>query len=199
MPVDGRRRDDGGSLSNRVALDEAHAESLWQVIETLPCGVLLFDSAGQLMDGNCVGRGLLDGAETVRLSANELAAMTLADARTHRTMLRLGEGVVALVARPLPAAAPDQAFPQRTAAIVIHMHRPLPPPCAATLQLYFPFTPAEAALAAVLAAGLTTEAAADRLGITINTCRTRVKQLLSKTSTRSQGELIALLLSAPSP
>jgi DNA-binding CsgD family transcriptional regulator len=55
-------------------------------------------------------------------------------------------------------------------------------------------TQAEARLAVRLAAGETLRAAADRLGITYGTARSRLTQLFRKTNTRSQGQLIRLLL-----
>ncbi|HEY3784128.1 MAG TPA: hypothetical protein VGL55_02480 [Steroidobacteraceae bacterium] len=65
------------------------------------------------------------------------------------------------------------------------------PPVALTL---FRMTQAEARLAVCLAAGKTLRAAANQLGITYGTARTRLIQLFRKTNTRSQGRLIRLLL-----
>jgi DNA-binding CsgD family transcriptional regulator/PAS domain-containing protein len=62
------------------------------------------------------------------------------------------------------------------------------------LQSLFRMTPAEARLAASLAAGATLRAAADGLGITYGTARSRLTQLFRKTNTQSQVQLIRLLL-----
>jgi DNA-binding CsgD family transcriptional regulator/PAS domain-containing protein len=63
------------------------------------------------------------------------------------------------------------------------------------LQALFGMTQAEAKLAVHLAAGESLKAAAEELGITYGTARTRLIQLFQKTETRSQGQLVHLLLS----
>jgi DNA-binding CsgD family transcriptional regulator len=62
------------------------------------------------------------------------------------------------------------------------------------LQALFGMTQAEARLAVRLTAGASLHAAADELGITYGTARTRLIQLFQKTNTQSQGQLIQLLL-----
>jgi DNA-binding CsgD family transcriptional regulator/PAS domain-containing protein len=62
------------------------------------------------------------------------------------------------------------------------------------LRTLFNMTDAEARLAVLLADGESLRLAAEHLGITYGTTRSRLTQLLEKTSTRSQTELIRLLL-----
>jgi DNA-binding CsgD family transcriptional regulator/PAS domain-containing protein len=57
----------------------------------------------------------------------------------------------------------------------------------------YKITPAEARLAARLAALRTVDEAADDLGISLSTARTQLKSLFGKTGTRSQSELLMLL------
>lgn len=59
----------------------------------------------------------------------------------------------------------------------------------------FDLTSAEARLAAGLASGRTLKEAAVRSNITVKTCRTYLERIFSKTSTRQQSELVALLKS----
>lgn len=61
------------------------------------------------------------------------------------------------------------------------------------LVTLYKITPAEARLAARLAALRTLEEASDDLGISISTARTQLKSVFSKTSTSSQSELLMLL------
>ena len=61
-------------------------------------------------------------------------------------------------------------------------------------QRLFGLTQAEARLAARLAVGEELRVAAEKLGITYGTARSRLAQLFQKTDTRRQGELIRLLL-----
>jgi DNA-binding CsgD family transcriptional regulator len=62
------------------------------------------------------------------------------------------------------------------------------------LQDAFDLTEAEGRLAARLAAGEGLRSAAQSLGITYGTARTRLAEIFQKTETRRQGELINLLL-----
>ena len=62
------------------------------------------------------------------------------------------------------------------------------------LQGAFGLTEAEARLCALLAAGEELRSAAEKLGITYGTARTRLAEIFQKTETHRQGELIRLLL-----
>jgi DNA-binding CsgD family transcriptional regulator len=67
------------------------------------------------------------------------------------------------------------------------------------LRAAFGLTPAEARLAAHLAAGEELRAAADKLGITYGTARARLADIYQRTETRRQTELITLLLTTLAP
>ena len=58
-------------------------------------------------------------------------------------------------------------------------------------------TPAEQRLAECLATGLRLEDAADRLSISRETARSRLKQVMIKTDCDRQAELVRLLMTAP--
>ena len=62
------------------------------------------------------------------------------------------------------------------------------------LKTLFNMTEAEARLGVHLADGQSLRRAAEHLGITYGTARSRLTQLFEKTSTRSQSELTRLLL-----
>ena len=67
-------------------------------------------------------------------------------------------------------------------------------PSVQSLQALFRMTLAEAHLAASLVDGEPLRRAAERLGITYGTARTRLTQIFQKTNTRSQSQLVRLLL-----
>ncbi len=69
--------------------------------------------------------------------------------------------------------------------------KPLP---VENLRALFGLTQAEAKLAALLVSGEDLRAAADQLGITYGTARSRLSAVFEKTETRRQGELIRLVL-----
>lgn len=58
-------------------------------------------------------------------------------------------------------------------------------------------TPAEAQVASLLMQGRSAEEICEELGIRMNTARTHIKRVFSKTGTGRQGELIRLLLTGP--
>ena len=62
------------------------------------------------------------------------------------------------------------------------------------LQVLFSLTSAEARVASRLAAGRRAEEIADEMGISLETVRTHIRHMLSKTSTGRQGEFISLVL-----
>jgi DNA-binding CsgD family transcriptional regulator len=65
-----------------------------------------------------------------------------------------------------------------------------------TLRRLYGLTPAEARLTVLLASGTRLQAAADELGIRINTARHHLKQVFTKTRTGTQSALIHLLLTS---
>jgi DNA-binding CsgD family transcriptional regulator len=64
---------------------------------------------------------------------------------------------------------------------------------AEVLQQLFELTPAEAAVSRALAAGSSLEDIAAATGVSVNTVKTHLHRVYGKTSTRRQGELIALI------
>lgn len=66
-------------------------------------------------------------------------------------------------------------------------------PPSEALAVTFGLSPAEARLASLVATGLSTEQAANELGIARATARNHLKAVFAKTGTHRQGELIALL------
>ena len=65
------------------------------------------------------------------------------------------------------------------------------------LRQLYKLTPAESRLAALLAQGLRLEDVAADLGVSLNTVRTHLKRIFSKTGTDRQAELVRLILSGP--
>ncbi|NKF22703.1 helix-turn-helix transcriptional regulator [Solimonas marina] len=84
-------------------------------------------------------------------------------------------------------------------AVLIHAPENRPQLDDHALALRFGLTPAEARTAALLATGLRAEQIADRLGLSLLTVRSRLRDIMSKTGTRRQAELVGLLLRAAPP
>lgn len=184
-------------LSAQADAEESRAHVLWEAAELLKCGVLMFDARGRIIHANRAAQRLYAESKEIRDAASGLVPLVLAGHDSHRLLVGAGSTAVSVVGRALPAPSFAPAFPRDVPAVVVHLHSALSPPSADILRQHFSFTQAEAQLAAALAAGMTLANAAPHLGITMSTARTRVKQLFAKTSTRNQGELVALLLSIP--
>jgi DNA-binding CsgD family transcriptional regulator len=73
----------------------------------------------------------------------------------------------------------------------------VPTATAAMLRELFSLSAAEAELAAALCSGKTLADAALARGTTLNTSRTQLKSIFSKTGTRRQSDLVSLLLASP--
>ncbi|MFM2277973.1 MAG: hypothetical protein RLZZ444_204, partial [Pseudomonadota bacterium] len=67
------------------------------------------------------------------------------------------------------------------------------PPDLRVLSGLFDLTPGESRVARQIAAGLSYEASAKALGLTVETVRTYVKRVMSKTGTSRHAELAVLL------
>lgn len=102
-----------------------------------------------------------------------------------------------LVVHVLPVGATDVldgiSAATRVILIVMELDRPssIDP---MVLSATFHFTRREAALAALLARGMDLAEAATQLGVGLGTARGYLKQILSKTDTHRQAELVSLLL-----
>ena len=76
------------------------------------------------------------------------------------------------------------------------------PNCFARIEILgqlFEFTPAEAALALLLANGLTLDEAAEELGVTRNTAKSHLSSVFSKTGVTRQPKLVQLILKSVAP
>jgi len=195
-------------------------EALVALLNVLPMGVILLDAQGEVLDVNDRAAALLRagdglGIEGRRLrAANHAATGALRRMITRVTMAGSHEtdesGNVLLLRRP--------SGQHRLEMLVVaidpnagHLFAPSPPAAVAfvgdpergpalqeeTLRKCYELTHVEALIAIDLAHGATVGEIADRLGVQANTVRWHVKQILAKTGTRRQAELVRLLLISP--
>lgn len=152
---------------------------------------LLLDENGHLVAADPHLAGEL--AELLRLTghpgpvAPAPAAQLLIPRRDFRRPLLVS---VSLLARP-QAVSPGANLPTVTVQLLDPDPNTLPRP--EVLQQLFDLTKSEAEVCRRLAAGLTVEETAVALFVSLNTVRTHLKRVLSKTNTRRQPELTALL------
>jgi DNA-binding CsgD family transcriptional regulator len=132
-------------------------------------------------------QGLIAGVMTAQRSRLSVGDVMPASRPSGRTSYRIW----ATGMTQLPAAL--SVFRPAVCLLIQDPQRPVGP-ALPHLQALFQMTPAEARLAIRLAEGETLRAAAEALGITYGTARSRLTQLFRKTNTQSQGQLIRVLL-----
>jgi DNA-binding CsgD family transcriptional regulator/PAS domain-containing protein len=183
-------------------------------IDQMRVGAIILDETGRVLSLNQRAHQLLEEKNGVALRDEKLVLSTREltldlQARIARVIAqqRAGDaavveamriarksGELGLVIRPVPenqwanaevvpAAVLFLSDPQQQA------HAPLQ-----VIKQLFGFTPSEAALAMLMANGLTLDAAAEELGISRNTVRTHLRAVFAKTGVTRQPQLVSLIL-----
>jgi DNA-binding CsgD family transcriptional regulator len=98
---------------------------------------------------------------------------------------------------PLRSAAAGSSFPTFAALVLVCDPDPVTALDAEILRAMYGMARAEAATATGLASGKTPAEIACDTGTSVETVRTHVKRAMSKTETRRQAELIAVVLHSP--
>ena len=200
-------------LNDLGARAVANAE-LWG---RLPYGVVLLDETGRLVWANGLAELLLSEGDSLGSRDGRLYAANPGENAVLQKLIKSaaatgsGDGVgsgggVALSrvsgARPLSVLVAPLRIDKGTvvlsrramvAVFVNDPERDAVPPLQRLAQQYR-LTPREAAVAGLLLQGMGLRDAADRLGIGFNTARTHLRQVLEKTGTHRQAELVSLLL-----
>lgn len=167
-----------------------------QAKRTLDLTDLLVDEAGRLGLGPGPAGQEFEGILTqIEMGWND--ERRPADARMK---LPRGAGSAPLHLVILPLAQPPGSPEFRKLVLLIAVD-----PSAGTriepaqLRAVYGMTPAESKLCALLVAGATLDETATSLGITYNTARTHLKQIMAKTETERQADIVRVILSGPAP
>jgi DNA-binding CsgD family transcriptional regulator len=197
-----------GSRRERMALVE--------VMDRLPVGVVLIDPKRQPVSTNRAADRILAVADGIAMGRNGPYATEHRDNDALQKLLASalhpeagkeieGGGFVAIsrpsgrrayavMVTPLLAAPPDST--SGDAVVSLWIADPESGSISATevLESLYQLTAAEAELVRLLSQGFSLDEAARERGVTINTARSQLKQVFSKTDTRRQGELMRLVL-----
>lgn len=186
-----------------------------EALNLLSVGVVLIQGDGTVLNANRVAQRILEcgdglscgGGRLQAFYSHEQAALTRSIAAAvaevpaggaltfARPSGRRALSVVVKVLRP-GTAGEGQA---RLAAVFITDPDQEVSAEAQTFSGLYGLTPAEARLASSLVRGISPAQAAEALGLTINTVRTHLKRIFSKTETRRQSDLVRVLLTGPAP
>lgn len=113
---------------------------------------------------------------------------------TGQSMCLARQGRLPLTLTVAPLMPSNQGHSSIPAALVLVRDPEAVCPTTRTLQALFNLTPAEAAVAKALVQGNSLVEIAASHRISLNTVKTHIQRVFAKTSTKRQGELIALIL-----
>jgi DNA-binding CsgD family transcriptional regulator len=105
-----------------------------------------------------------------------------------------GRRSLALMVSPLLDAPPGSAAGEAVSVAFIGNPDTGPVTTTEVLEQLYSLTRAEAELVRMLSEGRSLEQVAAARGVTMNTVRSQLKQVFSKTDTKRQGELVRLVL-----
>ena len=187
-----------------------------QLLDRLPCGLLLLGADGRVAEANRSARDLLATGDGLALKAARLECLDDAAGRglaamVHAAARGLLNGVGGVVAVPRPSGKADYVVSVARcvgelaralgakATVVVTVADPARAVGvdATMLRRLWDLTAAEAQLALALADGATLEEIASRTGISQETARVHLKRTLAKSGTHRQSELVRLILTGP--
>jgi DNA-binding CsgD family transcriptional regulator len=199
------------SVSLRLSRSEIARNANAEALDRVTQGVLIVAADGEILFANRAAEALLAEADGIRTEKSALRASRSADvAQFQRLIATAAErsetagGVMAL-ARPVPRrplsvlVAPlmieSTWFVTGRPAAIVFVADPDSAPQTAQDQLsnLYRLTPAEAAVAMVIARGEGLQVVADELEISLSTARTHLQHVFEKTETRRQAELVRLI------
>lgn len=196
-----------GLLSRRLGLDRANAAS--QALEMMGLPGAVIGAGGRIISANTLLIGLMpqvfrDGPSRISMAdgtADQLFAAALGalshdlhDVAVRSIPIPGSAGNPPIIAHlsPIRGRARD-VFALASAVLVATPVVARRVPGSEIIAGLFDLTPAEAKLAAMIAAGHQPRIAAQRLGVTEGTARTTLKRVLSKTGARRQSDLVGML------
>ena len=178
------------------------------ILDKLDRGVVLLDVKGKVLDSNAVGRAVLANGNGLMVRNDRLAfADGEIDRRFDRLLKANGDAsvVAAKIKRPgavscrvlvTPVTLDGQAHTAGFLALIYAPAERREITSEVLLEIYG-LTRAQADVARQLYAGLSVEETAARLGLSLNTVRTHLKQIFSKCEVQSQAELMHTLALGP--
>jgi DNA-binding CsgD family transcriptional regulator len=187
-----------------------------EALDRLSHAMLLLDAKGRVTFANGRAEQILRERDGLTLDHGELRAAGPADTAILRQMVAgavatsrgtdTSSGGILSLGRPsgrrrlrvvvAPVAVNRGFFGADSAGAVVFVTDPerVAVPDEGTLRGLFGLTSAEAALTCLVAQGVTLDEAAARLGLRIETVRTRLKTIFEKTDTHRQVDLVRMVL-----
>lgn len=193
----------GQRLGRHVAL---------QALDRIDAGTMVVDRSGRVMHASAPAEAILQASPDLEVRSGRLRCRS--PALNDRLQAAIRAAVETAAGRPasppVALAVPREARAPLTLTVtplrpsagglgaqrpcaLVFVRDPQAPMAVEPLCQLFGLTPAEGAVAADLARGLSLDSIARLRGVRIATVRSHVKQILAKTGTHRQAELVALL------
>ena len=210
--LDGLRPHLARAMLLSARLDFERARGATQALEAMGLPAAVLDRSGRPLSINASLAGMIPDAAQDRLARLTLTNPA-ADALLEAALATMGQMRVGAAVRSIPIAqegdrpplivhlspvrgAAHDVFARASTILVVTPVVLGDAPSAAVVQGLFDLTPAEARLAALIAAGSRPRDAAATLGVTEETARTTLKRVMAKTGLHRQAELVGLLRGA---
>lgn len=168
-------------------------EGLIALIDRLRMGILVLDGKGRRRYSNAAGQRLLDAALLARMRERLTAALSTSSTSEPRffALNVPGEPALLVAALPLPMSGEDQP-----ALVLLTSSSQLEPLDPEPLQQLFDLSPAEASVAAHLAAGFSIDDIATLLCRSRHTVRAHGRAIHRKLEVNSQARLAQRILTS---
>ena len=197
-------------LQREVTSLRARLAAFTSYLDRSPLPFLLTDARGRILYANAAAHQIAGWKDGIAITSGQLSVMSPANRAAFgkaieeaatgrgRPLCRIeverptgDKAPYRLLLMPVPAAA---GLYQPTAAVLIIDTEARPELDAEILGELFFLTPAEARVTAKLGVGRSADEIAGEMGVSLETVRTHIRRVLSKTGTGRQGELISLVL-----
>ena len=205
-------------LHTQLGRTESERKLYAGVVERLMVGTVTLDKNGKVLQTNQAADELLREHDGLTISNNSLEAAYPRDNRELRRLINLalsghkkpdlslveamsvmrpsGRSNLGIVVRSIPMSEWSDGNHGPAAAVFVRDPESRQQAPHEVVQQMFGLTPAEAALAIQLAAGLSLDEASDALNIRRNTARAHLRAIFSKTGVTRQTELVRILLNS---
>lgn len=208
----------GVETSWRMGATEVERTLYSDVMDKLYVGVVILDHSGKIVRASDAAMRLLESRDGLQIQGNKLRATSAKEDRDFQAAVKMamnnGEGTDAplsrglsltkqsgsrnlgVIVRPIHAAKDNAAAANSAVAVYIRDPETNPEVEGELVRQLFDLTPAEAAVARRLTAGLSLEDAATSLDISRNTARAHLRSIFSKSGITRQTELVRLVLNS---
>ena len=208
----------GLELSQRMSASEVERSLYSSALDRLSVGVLILDTSGKIVTCSAKAEQALASRDGLQMQAGKLRAIEAKDDRELQSAIRAalakatngesgnvrglsltkssGLRNLGIIIQPVPGRRAGGVMSAATVAIYVRDPDENADVANDLVRQLFDLTPAEAAVARRLAAGLSLEDAASALEISRNTARAHLRSIFSKSGITRQTELVRMMLNS---